>query len=261
MLVRFTHAVTRSFASLPFLVTAAPLLLFAPAAAEAIQHVVEWQAGMFTSAEDARRAAGSPARAFFGIVKVTTLVGAATVASRILFNGGDIRAALSLDARDRRLFLAGVALIAALVAAAFALPAVVKALAGAGLALDGRQQRLLLLALLLASLPLLRPIARGVAIVAGGRAISEEQAGALSRGRELWFGQGVLVAVMIPPLILHYGLNYAAIIHPSLVAKAGLLAMDSVLVGVLSLLMGGAQWASTSDEMSKGQPPRLGTAA
>jgi hypothetical protein len=247
MLVKLISAVAESYRSVPKLIAAAPLLVLAPIAAEALQHAIEWWIGMFSGFPLAPSVAGDWRRSGAGLLKVSTLAIVGILAARSWAHGEDLSRAVRLDARERRFFVGGIVITAAALSILVFTPAFLS-----DIALSPKQRRLVPAVLLVAAAALFqRHSVWAVAGLLGDRSMTKERAAALSAGRPARFTMLALVVTIAPPMALHYALNFTARgLGSGLLTVA--LAVDSLLVGAMAILIGNIIWISYRDAQAVG---------
>ncbi|HSH38723.1 MAG TPA: hypothetical protein VK993_08050 [Chthoniobacterales bacterium] len=249
MIARLTSAVGESYRIVPTLIAAAPLFFLAPIAAEAVQHAIEWSIGMFSESGTMRSAARDGRRTLAGVLKVSTLVIVGVLVARYWAQGGDLRRALRLDARERRFLFSGVAIAGLVLGLLVFSPGLLS-----GVALPEKMRRFApLLLVVLAAAVFQRRSVWAVAGLLGDRRMTVERAAALSSGRPARFTTVALVATIAPPMALHYALNFAARgLGPALLAFV--LLVDSILVGATAILIGNVIWISYRDAQEVDAP-------
>lgn len=199
----------------------APLIPLIAIVPEAAQHVAEVAIGMFNSPESARALGSDPVRWAFGYVKVTGLLIAFLAAARFQAVG-----ARWWDPRTVRwsAFLPALALNLLLSLA----------LEGLQLAVPTATYQVLAVVVMVATLPLLLYLFNPLI----GERLSLRDA--FTRG---WLAIPLLilllVAAYVPAFVVHAGLNRFAVGQP-LPLLALMLLVDSIVVGVLAVLVGTA---------------------
>ncbi len=211
---------------------ALPLLAALAIGFEALQHVVEWSIGMYASRHAALLTQFHPARTVAGIAKVLVVFALGFWVARFVISGGATSFTLRRDTAALRRYAVVVAFgivigIAPEVAAAV-LPRVGLPRAGV----------LGITAVVFIGGTLLRIALSYWFAVA---AVAERQATAAASlriaGPSVVWGLGLTLAVILPPMVLHYIFGLGAIGKPAPVAVA-MLSLDAILVGFLSLLIG-----------------------
>ena len=208
---------------------ACPILFAIPVLVEAVQHVIEYQLGMYDGIARAQVVEGHPARMIWGTVKVATLVLAAYWVTRFLGRGRD--AAGRIEPVALRLFApvmlwalawGGTLIWGGKLLAAIGIGDTPGLWIGVGLFLCS-----FLLEILLAcwkvGAALGNPrlgFARSIALV----------------GPRLGWSLGFTLLAILPPMVLHYILGVGAIGNP-LAQVVPMLIADSLLVGCLGTLM------------------------
>lgn len=224
--IRTTYRNASAFA------VALPLLAALAIGFEALQHVVEWSIGMYASRAGAMATQFAPARTVAGIAKVLVIFALSFWVARFVVSGSSTGFTLRRDPvavrRYALVVVFGIVVgIAPQVAAAL--------LPGSGLprAVVGGITAVLFFGGFLLSIALSYWFA--------GAAVAEPQASAATSlriaGPSMIWGAVLTVAVILPPMVLHYVFGLGAIGKPVAVAVA-MLAVDAVLVGFLSLLIG-----------------------
>jgi hypothetical protein len=225
----FWTAVSRSYTQAWRFLFALPLIALAIIGFEGLQHIVEWNGGMYRDMAGMKAAGGDITRLTFGMVKVIWLIVAEYWVIRFTVSGS-AQAALDLDPVAVRKFGLILLINFALAVCMLIVPVFVPA---------GPAHKVILIAISLVSLltfPL--DIAMDPWIV--GAAIGDKRSGpwfALKRAwGSIWWGLALTFAVTLPPMIGHYVLGFAAVAKPALVAIP-MLAFDAVLVGFLGVVM------------------------
>ena len=209
---------------------ALPLIFAAPVVVEAIQHLIEWRIGMFTSFAAAKAVGSDPARLNFGYVKIATLFLVAYWVWRFLgFN--DRARTLCFNPVALRLFALVMLYNVAMV--------VVQDLAGRGLGMAFEPGWALIVAGLAAMLG-----AMAVELLLAGwkvaSALGDREMGVLASARlmrgNLGWSFAFSLGIFFPTMILHYALNFLAIGRGAAIAVP-MLALDSLLVGYLAVIL------------------------
>ena len=221
----FAHAHREAIAFM----LACPVIALIPILAELLQHWVEMGLGMYDGVDGAQAAEMAPERMQFGMVKVIALSVMTYPVVRYLAGGRDAGAARTLESRAVALFAVVLALQLGLAALdLFVLRAPPTVSLG------------LFAAMLLATPLLLRWIVAaplGI-FVSPARSIRE------MAPHFLW-AFALIFAAMLPLMALHYALGVGAIFSPAAL-KWPLLMLDSVVVGLLSIVMVAANWFAAS---------------
>lgn len=251
MLRKVTSAVLEAHRWVPKIVAAAPLLFLAPVAAEAVQHAIEWSIGMFSlTPGEAHSTSHDGRRVLAGLVKVSTLAITAILVARYWAHRRDLMRAIRLDARERRFVFGGIVLTAAVLGFLVASPALLS-----GTELSHKQRRLAPALLVIGAAALLqRRSVWALAGLLGGSGMTPERAAALSSGPPARFTMLALVAAIAPTMALHYGINLNARGLGS-TALPLVLAFDSVLVGVMAIIIGNIIWITYRDAQTIVGPP------
>jgi len=211
-----------------------PLLFLIPVLVEFAQHIVEWQAGMYDGVAGAKAAADDPLRMQFGFAKTLALLLPGYWFARFILFSGDA-------ARARRIESPAIGLWLIL------------------FAIHGLEQWWTLFGPPLTGLiGLTGETARwtGYALVAGGSILgvyltawnSAWAAGNAAIGPirsigimagSFWWTIALMIVGVLPLMVVHYALGYAAIVAPAALDWP-LLIVDAVAVGFLALTMTGA---------------------
>lgn len=214
---------------------AVPLLFLLPLAVEFIQHVIEYRAGMFTSFEGMAAAGNDAGRIGFGQVKSLSLILLIYWVSRWLAFGRDPARPIVGDRISARLF-AGVAIL-------FILAGLVPQFGGAFLTplMPNRALFGIGIAVFVATLVLnIYLMVWKVGAALGNPALTIPASFRTMHGN-FWLSLAVDVAIFLPPMIAHYALNILAVGKPAGLVWT-LLAVDSLVVGLLGLLMATASF-------------------
>lgn len=208
-----------------------PLLFLLPALVEMVQHIVEYRGGFYDSIAAMKAAEGSPARMIAGHFKVFALFLTGYWVVRFHAFGEDPRAARGLEPRAVGLFvpvmlwgLMWLVLLqdGPLLAAAWGLP--------------HRSVAIALVLLLVGSMAFEVCLNSWKAAAAvGNGAIGFGRSIALTRGR-CWWALGITLATVLPPMVVHYALAFAAL-GRSPAWTVAVLAADSLLVAGMGALM------------------------
>ncbi len=211
---------------------ACPWLFLVPVAAEAARHVAEGELGFYGGMAAAHGLAASPLRLAFGTAKVLALLWAGYWVTRWL-EWGDPRRTRGVEPAALRSFAPLL-----LLELAAGLPAIWREPieAALGVAVPGRVVAALevasfALTLLFADWNRTAPLGER-----GGPWLSARRVAPLFG----WALAFTLLAV-IPPMAVHYALNYAAMAAPGGL-KPALLAADTLWVGYLGVVVNGTPW-------------------
>jgi hypothetical protein len=212
-----------------------PLLFALPATAEFAQHVVEYELGMFASLEGMKAAADSGWRMGFGMVKVLSLILLTYWVSRALaaLHGAPLR--VRGDARSARLF--------ALVLAWGVGTDLLQLFGGnlIGPFLPGRATLIVGavfgLALLVCDIYL---SAWKVGASLGNARLTFAASFRIMHGN-FWWSLGYFALMFLPPLVLHYLLNFLAVGRPP-IAMWAMIGFDALTVGYLGIVLTAASY-------------------
>jgi hypothetical protein len=199
----------------------APLLLLPILLAEGAQHVAEIQLGMFASREAFQSLAADPTRMAFGYAKLAALLMSMLIVARAV--------ALGSAQRALRPAWRSLGMLAALIALTFALDSGFKseaaraiapdmALQGINMVLQSALMILILAALFEDSWPMLR--------AARWRAVGA------------FLLSGLLAALALLPMQLVHSLNHSWALGGGVPLIWGLMAFDTVWVGLMALMVG-----------------------
>lgn len=208
----------------------APLIFLLPAAAEFIQHVAEIRSGMFASIAAMEAAADDGARMGFGVLKIFSLILLIYWVNRALAIMDGARLRLIGDSLSLRLF-AGVILYAVLMA-------IVQLFGGSVLAPYVPERTLLAigLAFFLAATALeiwLNVWKAGASL--GNARLGIHASLGVMRGN-FWWSAGYFVLMFLPLMVLHYGLNLAAVGRSEAMVWT-LMVVDCLVVGCLGIVL------------------------
>lgn len=201
------------------------------AAAELVQHAVEWELGVFAADADIEAAVESDVYHAAGWAKVAAVTLCGWLVPRYLYQERDWVRVLRLD----RTLVKGIAVMAG-VSGLPIVPTVLAAGAG-GVLTAAPWVQLVGLAL---TVPLMAVMPWGVGLVAGDGAMTFRKSVRAMRGRWFW-GAFLMLGCPLLVMIPHAALNLVAIGAAPVVAGT-LLVLDSVLVGFAALVMGSAGW-------------------
>lgn len=211
-----------------------PLLFLLPVLVEFSQHIVEWQAGMYDGIAGAKAAEADALRMQFGFAKTLALLLPGYWFARFILFGGDA-------ARARRIEWPAIGLWLIL----FAIQGLEQwwTLFGPPLTgimgLTGDTGRWTGYGIVVASGILgIYLTAWNVAWAAGNAAIGPFRSIRIMAGN-FWYTLILVVAGVLPLMIVHYGLSFAAIFAPAILDWP-LLVIDAVAVGFLALTMAGS---------------------
>lgn len=211
-----------------------PLLFLLPVLVEFSQHIVEWQAGMYDSIAGAKAAEADALRMQLGFAKTLALLLPGYWFARFILFGGDA-------ARARRIEWPAIGLWLIL----FAIQGLEQwwTLFGPPLTgimgLTGDTGRWTGYGIVVASGILgIYLTAWNVAWAAGNASIGPLRSIRIMAGN-FWYTLILVVAGVLPLMIVHYGLSFAAIFAPAILDWP-LLVTDAVVVGFLALTMAGS---------------------
>lgn len=211
-----------------------PLLFLVPVLVEFAQHIVEWQAGMYDGIAGAKAAEADTLRMQFGFAKTLALLLPGYWFARFILFGGDA-------ARARRIEWPAIGLWLVL----FAIQGLEQwwTLFGpslTGLAgLTGDVARWSGYAIVIAGMILgVYFTAWTAAWAAGNSTIGPVRSIRIMAG-SFWYTVALIITGVLPLMIVHYGLSFAAIFAPAILDWP-LLVIDAVAVGFLALTMAGA---------------------
>lgn len=211
-----------------------PLLFLIPCLVEMAQHVVELNAGMYESLAAAKATADDPTRMTYGFAKGIALSLPTYWFIRLMAFGDPARA-MRIEMPAVGLWLVLFALGGALLGYSLFGPPV-----GQVLGLSGQAAQL--------AGPVLSGIweiaaiyltAWTVAWPLGNPAIGPVRSAQIMVG-SFWRTVGYLVAGILPLMVLHYGLGYAAIVLTPTWLDWPVLAIDALVVGLLACTMAGS---------------------
>lgn len=245
----------RLYQKLFVLVGLVPLFLLVPSLVEGIQHLIEWYVGMFASESGFKAAGTSALRSGTAMFKIATILGTALVVGRFWLHDQSVRRALTFRRRELLFLAAGVTVVGLLAAAVLFLgPTLQKAAAsvgGAGLADVAPFVPLIAFALVVAWQEWVATW--WLREVMGDPEQSKARIKSESTSPSRWANVAGLAA-LAALVVLHYVLNYKAV---GLTGEwlAVVLVVDSLLVGVLAVLMGNLLWFVYRQSIPKGTAP------
>ena len=212
-------------------VAALPLIAAVPFAVELVQHMVEVRAGMFNSYAGAEAAAADPNRELVGFFKVLSLFLVTYPVVRFLGFGRDRREAVRVTRTSALLFAAVLLFSCAMMA--------VQRVGGALLAEAIPSEGRLLLAGLLGILALMVVetflVAWKAGAALGNPRLTAGRSFAIMRPR-LLRSFGFTLAMLVPLMIVHYALNFAAIgVAPAIMWT--ILVVDSAVAAFLGIVL------------------------
>lgn len=236
---------------------ALPLIFALPVFAEAIQHVVEFSLGMFLGGDGIQPGRETAIRMGIGGVKVSTILFTLVVTARYFLHDFDPHKALTFSSASRNAILVSIAFVIALV--------VVLSVGGPWLSdvtsaylpfVPTSLRRFIPVVVLLAATYSFQKKTFGImAEILDDTPLNATHGAVASQVwmRDSWLP---LLIATAPPMVLHYKLNIWAVdAVPAL--QLALLAADSVLVGMMAVLIAAAtfetyQNAKLSDQKSCG---------
>lgn len=228
------------------LIGAMPILLW-PFAAEAVQHVVEFELGMFRSGDGIAPGFETMARNFAGVAKVLALFAASLLVLRYFAHGQSQRAAFAFDRASVIALVTGAAFIAGVVLYfVLAGPYVVGAIKALQIDLPPVGVGVLLSVILAAPMFLLPQswawqwLARVLGDVVPSAARSRVN------GRRLLGTFPVMFVAMLPLVVVHETLNRLAVDEP-VPQQIAMLTADSVVVASIAAVQGAVAWVTYRD--------------
>ena len=227
----FAEAFRRCFTDSLTFARALPLVFLALVAVEGLQHVAEWSIGFYISLDTFKQHANDAERMGPGLIKVLLSYTVLYWIARWAASGRNARTAWRADPVAIRRFAVVVAL--STVSGLFQLEGA-SAIHAAGL--DLKTANLIVLIIMLVTYPLgflLLPWVAGSAL--GGEPIGPLESVRLARG-SLWWAFGLTLAAMLPLMVLHYVLGYAAVGKPMAVLVP-MLALDTLVAGFLIVVI------------------------
>ena len=227
----FGEAFRRCFTDSLKFALALPLVFLALVAVEGLQHVAEWNIGLYGSLVAFKQHANDAQRMAPGFLKVFLDFALTYWVARWAASGRNVRAAWRADPVAIRRFIPVVAIF--FFGSVFALEGS-GWLQAAGLA--PKPAALVVSAIMLATYPLsivILPWSVGATL--GGEPTRLSEAPRLARGSILW-SIGLSVAATLPPMIVHYALGYGAVGKPPGLAIP-LLAVDAIVAGFLAVVI------------------------
>jgi hypothetical protein len=222
-------------------------ILFWPFAAEAVQHVVEFELGMFRSGDGIAPGFETAARNVAGGAKVLALFAAGLLLLRYFAHGQSVRAALAFDRASVIALVTGAAFIVGVVVYfVLARPYVADALKALRLDLPPIGFGLLL-SMILAAPMFLLPQSwawQWLAKVLGDVVPSADRARV--SGRRLLGTFPVMIVAMLPLMVVHDTLNRLAVDEP-VPQQIVMLTADSVVVASIAAVQGAVAWVTYRD--------------
>ena len=242
---------------IPPIVLGVPLVFLLPTLAEAVQHVAEYQLGMFTAGDGISAGRESTIRLAFGVVKIIAVLVVLMWTPRYWFHGRDIRRAFLPTVRNLK-FL-GIVVLAQVVIS-FVTDA---AKAGTEAALTGWASQPWIAYAPLATQLLISILSLYILLwtIAG---LLGDYSMAIRRSAVLMHGRFIRTIVVFaggyaPLFALHYALNYGAMGQPPAIVAA-MLVIDALVVGVLAVAMGNTLYVIYS-HLAEADAPREATAS
>ncbi len=234
--------IARVFQRVPAVMLAAPAIFLLPTLAEGLQHIAEFQLGMFADEAGWAEAGPSRVRMVFGIIKILSILYVSLWVSGYWFHDGK-RASFLLSAREFLGLLAMLgfsALVILFVVAGG--PVLAGFVQASGLPIPEEVLPFLpLIVLLLLIFPTQHLNIYGFGLFLGDETMTLARSRQSIRGQTNWMTMIVIVPIA-PFMVLHYWLNYQ-IIGSGLAHQVAFLSLDALLVGVMALIMGNAFWA------------------
>lgn len=207
---------------------ACPVLFMVPVVVEMLQHVIEVQIGMYDSIAAAQAVEHHPARLLFGMFKIASLMLATYWVTRFVAFGHDPLAPARRDRKAVRLF--AVYTFVQLILAALGLWSQTL-----GTAFFVAQ---FLLSLVLSG----ALICWAAAAALGNEEVGPTRSAQIAGVHMLWVGLFVFF-VILPLMIPHYALAILAVkTSPGPLGLWALLAVDSIVVGLLASVMVAVSW-------------------
>jgi len=247
--------VKRIYADSAAFVIALPLIAAVPFTAELIQHVVEVNVGMFDSYAAAEAAADNSARNAVGIIKVLSLFLITYFVIRFVGFGRDRRQALTVTRPSAFLFGAVMLFSAAMMAVQW----IGGTLLGQWIA-DPRQLLMTGTFSLLALMILETYLAGWKSAAALGNPRVTVPVSARVMHPRLLRSFGFTIAMMMPLMIIHYALNFAAIGIPA-GAMWAILIVDSAVAAFLGIVLAATIYRIASRAAEDAGLPLAGEAA
>ena len=205
-----------------------PLLFLVPVAIEMLQHIVEVQIGMYDSVEAAKAVEHHPARMAFGMLKIAAITLSIYWVTRFAAFNHDPSAPTRKAPQATRLF--SVYFLFQLI------------FAGMGLWLSSIDPTLFMIESILSLLISGALLCWGVAATLGNRSIGPIESTHIAGIHIIWIGLFGLIAIL-PLMVPHYGLAILALkANPGPIGLWVLLAIDSILVGLLTAVMVATSW-------------------
>lgn len=232
-----TAAIGVAYAEAFRLIFGAAGLWLGVAMIELLQHLVEWKLGMFTRGDGIEPGFEAQMRAGFGYFKVVALFVCSYLVPRFLYQGGRWQHVFSSD----KSLLRGIAVAIATLGLSALPSAVLSAIAvwADVMVSDLAWVWVQLLGLLL-TIPLIAIFPWSVGLIAGDHSMTFRRSVQAMRRRWFW-GFLLLSCCFVPAVVAHYLLNDLAY-GMTLVVAGPILILDSLLVGLIGLLMGTAYW-------------------
>jgi hypothetical protein len=222
-------------------------ILFWPFAAEAVQHVVEVELGMFRSGDGIAPGFETMVRNFAGGAKVLALVAAGVLLARYFAHGQSQRAAFAFDRASVIALVTGAALITgAVVYVILARPYVVSAFKALQLDLPPVGFGILSSVILAAPMFLLPQswAWQWFAKVLGDVVPSADRARVF--GKRFLRTFPVMIVATLPLVVVHVTLNRFAVDEP-VPQQIALLTADSVVVASFAAVQGAVAWVTYRD--------------
>lgn len=242
--------IARIFQKTPQVILAAPIIFLIPVLGEGLQHAVEYYLGMFSSGDGVAPGEESNIRMIFGVVKVTSILYAAMWVSKFWFRANSGKQPILFAAREFSALVMLAAFAVLLMAAmVFLGPLLVDFITDNNISVP---QNVLPFTPLIVLLPFLLWAQNlnllWIGYFLGDKSMTRERSRILMKGRTNWMTMVFVIPVSIP-MVVHYKLNYLSM-GASLQEQVLFLTLDSILVGVLAIIIGNAVWV-TYEVLSK----------
>lgn len=223
-------------------VVAAPLIFLLPTLAEGAQHIVEYQIGMYANTQGFGDAASSEIRLAFGIIKILALLYVTLWVPRFWFHQGQ-KTSLAFDGGEIKSLLTLLG-FSALIMAVLIIggPLLTSLVINNGIPVPSELLPFLpILILLLFAGQGERFSARWLGVFLGDPHMTRERAKTAFKGKRL-VANFVFFVPLAPLMAAHYWIGYNTASF-ALWPQVALLTLDSLLVGVMAIVMGNAMYA------------------
>ena len=229
---------------------------------EMLQHAVEWQLGMFTPGDGIDPDSEFETRMVFGYLKVAAVLVCAYLVPRFLYLNRDWKQVLQGDIR----LLGGVVVVFGTFGLGLA-PAEILYLMEARVDVIGSEFETLWIELagFVLTIPLAALYPWGIGLIAGDRSMTFRKSISAMHGYWIW-ALLLFLCCTVPALVPHFLLNdFAYGASPAIMGS--LLLLDSVLVGLIALLLGCVNWtiyrfrvlnSLTGDHVERGRANEAG---